>query len=99
MSKDDDQMSEADYQMLAEEYREHEGWVGAYATEKKIERLEAANNELLEALKDCCVIAKPKNPACCCPVYRMGKHGGCAENEDGECHIWKAIQKAKEERQ
>ena len=51
MSKDDDQMSEADDQTLAEEYREHEGWVGAYATEKKIERLESANNELLEALE------------------------------------------------
>ena len=55
----------------------------------------ASAPDLLEALEDCCVIAKPENPACCCPVYRMGKHGGCAENEDGECHIWKAIQKAK----
>ena len=61
----------------------------------RMKQMEASNAELLEALKDCCVIAKPKNPACCCPVYRTGKHGGCAENEDGECHIWKAIQKAR----
>lgn len=95
MSKDDDQMSEADDQMLAEEYREHEGWVGAYATEKKIERLEAANNELLEALKDCCVIAKPENPPCCCPNYQPLPDGDCAEAKNGNCHIWKAIQKAR----
>lgn len=55
----------------------------------------ASAPDLLEALEDCCVIAKPENPGCCCPVYRPGEHGGCAENEDGECHIWKAIQKAK----
>ena len=55
----------------------------------------AAAPDLLEALKDCCVIAKPENPSSCCPVYRPGEHGGCAENEDGECHIWKAIQKAR----
>ena len=24
-----------------------------------------------------------------------GEHGGCAENEDCECNIWKAIQKAR----
>ena len=65
----------------------------------RIRRLEASNKELLEALEDCCVIAKPKNPASCCPVYRPGEHGGCSENEDGECHIWKAIQKAKGELQ
>ena len=39
MSKDDDQMSEADDQMIVEEYMEHERWLGAYSTEKKIERL------------------------------------------------------------
>lgn len=55
----------------------------------------AAAPELLGALEDCCVIAKPGNPASCCPVYRPGEHGGCSENEDGECHIWKAIQKAR----
>ena len=53
----------------------------------------AAAPDLLEALKDCCAIARPKNPSSCCPAYRPGEHGGCAENEDGECHIWKAIQK------
>lgn len=55
----------------------------------------AAAPDMLDALEDCCVIAKPENQACCCPVYRPGEHGGCAENEDGECHIWKAIQKAR----
>ena len=59
----------------------------------------AAAPDLLEALKDCCVIARPGNPSSCCPVYRPGEHGGCAENEDCECNIWKAIQKAKKERQ
>jgi len=61
----------------------------------RIRRLEASNAELLEALEDCCVIAKPENPSSCCPVYRPGEHGGCAENEDCECNIWKAIQKAR----
>jgi len=65
----------------------------------RVKELEASNAELLEALKDCCVIARPKNPSSCCPAYRPGVHGGCAENEDCECNIWKAIQKAKEERQ
>lgn len=55
----------------------------------------AAAPDLLGALEDCCVIAKPGNSASCCPVYRPGEHGGCSENEDGECHIWKAIQKAR----
>ena len=35
----------------------------------RIRRLEASNAELLEALKDCCVIAKPENPDCCCPAF------------------------------
>ena len=55
----------------------------------------AAAPDLLEALKDCCVIARPGNPSSCCPVYRPGEHGGCAENECVECDIWKAIQKAR----
>lgn len=59
----------------------------------RVKELEASNAELLAALEDCCVIAKPENPACCCPVYRRGNEGGCVENKDGECHIWKAIQK------
>ena len=63
-------------------------------TKAKVAELEASNAELLEALKDCCVIARPKNPSSCCPAYRPGEHGGCAENEDCECNIWKAIQKA-----
>ena len=61
----------------------------------RVMELEASNAELLEALKDCCVIARPGNPSSCCPVYRPGEHGGCAENEDCECNIWKAIQKAR----
>ena len=61
----------------------------------RVMELEASNKELLEALEDCCVIAKPKNPSSCCPAYRPGEHGGCAENEDCECNIWKAIQKAR----
>jgi hypothetical protein len=59
----------------------------------RVMELEASNAELLEALEDCCVIARPKNPSSCCPAYRPGEHGGCAENEDCECNIWKAIQK------
>ena len=62
---------------------------------QRVAKLEASNMELLEALEDCCVIAKPKNPSSCCPAYRPGEHGGCAENEDCECNIWKAIQKAR----
>ena len=61
----------------------------------RVSELEASNAELLEALEDCCVIARPKNPSSCCPAYRPGEHGGCAENEDCECNIWKAIQKAR----
>jgi len=59
----------------------------------RIQGLEASNAELLEALEDCCVIAKPKNPSSCCPAYRPGEHGGCAENEECECNVWKVIQK------
>lgn len=62
---------------------------------ERVMELEASNKELLEALEDCCVIAKPENPACCCPNYQPLPDGDCAENEDGECHIWKAIQKAR----
>jgi hypothetical protein len=61
----------------------------------RMKQMEASNAELLEALEDCCVIAKPENPACCCPNYQPLPDGDCAENEDGECHIWKAIQKAR----
>ena len=64
-------------------------------TKAKVAELEARNKELLLALEDCCVIAKPKNPSSCCPAYRPGEHGGCAENEDCECNIWKAIKKAR----
>ncbi len=31
-----------------------------------VKELESSNAELLEALEDCCVIAKPENPGCCC---------------------------------
>ena len=55
----------------------------------------AATPDLLEALKDCCVIAKPENPACCCPNYQPLPDGDCAEAKNGDCHIWKAIQKAR----
>jgi len=55
----------------------------------------AAAPDLLEALKDCCVIAKPENPDCCCPNYQPLPDGDCAEAKNGDCHIWKAIQKAR----
>ena len=29
------------------------------------------------------------------PCYRRWQEGGCVENEYGECHIWRAIQKAR----
>ena len=61
----------------------------------RMKQMEASNAELLEALKDCCVIAKPKNPACCCPNYQPLPDGDCAEAKNGDCHIWKAIQKAR----
>ena len=100
MSKDDDQMSEADDQMLVEEYMEHERWVGAYATEKKIERLEAANNELLEALKTCCIATQGKKKAFCeCFQHNsrpcLDMEGVCWFGKNGNCHIWKVIQKAR----
>lgn len=85
-------MSEADDQMLAEEYGEHERWVGAYATEKKIERLEAANNELLATLSGCCMIETKQSGWC--------QHGQ-EEVVGGVCHmsrfcnIWLSIQKVK----
>ena len=63
----------------------------------RVSELEASNAELLEALKDCCVIAKPENPACCCPNYQPLPDGDCAEVKNGDCHIWKAIQKAREQ--
>ena len=61
----------------------------------RIRRLEASNAELLDALEDCCVIAKPENPDCCCPNYQPLPDGDCAEAKNGDCHIWKAIQKAR----
>ena len=64
-------------------------------TKAKVAELEASNKELLEALEDCCVIAKPENPACCCPNYQHLPDGDCAEAKNGDCHIWKAIQKAR----
>ena len=72
-----------------------DGVYGGTAISKEDARLIAAAPDLLDALEDCCVIAKPKNPSSCCPAYRPGEHGGCAENEDCECNIWKAIQKAR----
>jgi hypothetical protein len=60
---------------------------------QRVVELEASNAELLEALEDCCVIAKPENPACCCPNYQPLPDGDCAEAKNGDCHIWKAIQK------
>jgi len=55
----------------------------------------AAAPELLESLEDCCVIAKPGNPPCCCPNYQHLPDGDCAEAKNGDCHIWKVIQKAR----
>ena len=55
----------------------------------------AAAPDLLEALEDCCVIAKPENPPCCCPNYQPLPDGDCAEAKNGDCHIWEAIQKAR----
>ena len=66
-------------------------------TKAKVAELEASNAALLEALEDCCVIAKPENPACCCPNYQPLPDGDCAEVKNGDCHIWKAIQKAREQ--
>ena len=61
-------------------------------------RLEDSNKELLDALEDCCVIAKPENPPCCCPNYQPLPDGDCAEAKNGDCHIWKAIQKERGKR-
>lgn len=55
----------------------------------------AAAPEMLVALEYCCVIAKPGNPDCCCPNYQPSPDGDCAEAKNGDCHIWKAIQKAR----
>lgn len=49
--------------------------------------------EMLSELENCCVIAKPGNPPCCCPNYGKSSEGHCVEEK--HCSVWRVINKAK----